>query len=538
MSIKLKQVSNQVKTYDFLEIVLANENPDLKNPFTDARIDGQFWSDKDKKINVEGFCDSSDGSIFKIRFMPKKAGSYNFEINYKQADGSNEKFEGEFKAIDSDNKGLLKKDPDHPYHFIWEGTEEHYFLNGTTTYYLMGWEDDQTIKSIIDRLDSYKINRLRVLIYGREFDKPWGTPVVNCENFKLTLNPWESKFPNDITVPEFDMSRFNVEYWQKYEKMLAYAREKDIIVSAIFYIGAQPLCTLFDEYSQEEYRYYRYGINRLAAYSNVTFDVGNEHDFHRNTMWTREMCHFLRRQDPYGHMLTAHNKIYREGFIDMQMIQEWDAGLNEFILKEKEKLEESGHKFPQVVEEYGYEDLWEHFPGMRAADTRRRCAWEIYMAGGYQTTGESARNGTGTGKDTGGGWVSGRGDDSMTLLESHVIMYDFFTSLDWWKLKPANNLVKEYINYYFFDFEYYKGSGERVTDGNAFCLADEGNTYIVYLPAGGNVELDIKENKYTIKRLNPRDGEFSKIGEIEGATWKSPDVPDNEDWVFLLEKIK
>jgi hypothetical protein len=36
--------------------------------------------------------------------------------------------------------------------------------------------------------------------------------------------------------------------------------------------------------------------------------------------------------------------------------------------------------------------------------------WEIAMAGCYQTTGETANRGTGVPPDTGGGWVSGRGD--------------------------------------------------------------------------------------------------------------------------------
>src|SRR5436190_1993362 len=75
----------------------------------------------------------------------------------------------------------------------------------------------------------------------------------------------------------------------------------------------------------------------------------------------------------------------------------------------------TGRPMPQINEEYGYED---HYPQgwgegrvapARDADTRRRIAWEVTMAGCYQTTGESAANGL-------GGWVNGRGDDSMRML--------------------------------------------------------------------------------------------------------------------------
>ncbi len=537
MKVELSKTRTAVECYDFIEFELKVTNPKFNNPFTEVKIKGEFRSDKGKKNLVEGFCDSDDGSIYKLRFMPKNPGKYEYFIKFLHHEEKEKTITGSIRAEKSNRKGILRADPDNPYHFKWEGTEEHYFLNGTTTYYLMGWEDEQQIKNIIDRLDSYKINRLRVLVYGREFDNPWGTPVINCDEFNMTLNPWSAKFPQDITVPEFDMSRFNVTYWQKYERMLEYARKKDIIISVIFFIGAQPLCVPFNELSEDEYRYYRYGVNRLSAFSNITWDVGNEHDFHRDEMWTRNMCNYIRKKDPYDHMITAHNKIYRENFIDMQLIQNWDAGLYDVIIDEKAKLAKNNLQFPQVIEEYGYEDLWEDIPGMRSAETRRRCAWEIYMAGGYQTTGESARNGTGTGKDTGGGWVNGRGDEDMAMLEGYKIIYDFFTSLEWWKLEPASDeVIEAYYNFSFYDFKYYRSSGERVTYGKALCLANKGKTYIFYLPAGGNIKVSIKENIYSIKRLQPRSGQMIEIGETRGEAWESPDVGDKKDWVFLLQQ--
>jgi len=66
----------------------------------------------------------------------------------------------------------------------------------------------------------------------------------------------------------------------------------------------------------------------------------------------------------------------------------------------------------------------------------------MYMAGGYQTTGERADTGTGWGPDTGGGWINGRGDDSMTMLEGYGHIVDFFTSMPWWRLNPDNDFFE------------------------------------------------------------------------------------------------
>ena len=62
----------------------------------------------------------------------------------------------------------------------------------------------------------------------------------------------------------------------------------------------------------------------------------------------------------------------------------------------------------------------------------RRTAWEIYMAGCYQTTGETARRGTGYWPDTGGGWVNGRGDGSMVMLQGYARIVDFFAGFEPW----------------------------------------------------------------------------------------------------------
>ncbi len=103
---------------------------------------------------------------------------------------------------------------------------------------------------------------------------------------------------------------------------------------------------------------------------------------------------------------------------------------------------------PQINEEYGYEDHYPRWGGnrkwpARTADNRRRLAWEMVMAGGYQTTGERADTGTGWGADTGGGWINGRGDDSMVMLQGYAHMVDFFTSIPWWTLNPDDELIRQ-----------------------------------------------------------------------------------------------
>jgi len=115
------------------------------------------------------------------------------------------------------------------------------------------------------------------------------------------------------------------------------------------------------------------------------------------------------------------------------------------MLSERKEQEKLGRIIPQTNEEYGYEDypMWSPAPPAESADTLRRTAWDIVMAGGYQTTGETAKRGTNVWPDTGGGWMNGRGDGSMTMLKGYGYMVDFFTGFDWWKTEPHDELVTE-----------------------------------------------------------------------------------------------
>lgn len=506
----------RIETYDFIEIAIRVTSPDVVNPFTDGSVQGRFALQGDAPSSVDGFCDSPDGSVFHIRFMPSQAGRYEYAITYKQK-GLEQTHEGSFTAVDANHRGLLRLDPANHRHFIWEGTKEHYFWNGTTTYYLMGW-DDETIRKSIDRLSGLKVNRLRVLVYGRNEPRPWGQPVVPTENFKLHLNPWPAKRPDDTRNPGFDLKRFNVEHWRKYERLLRYAREQDMIVSVILYIGGQVLPTPFEADSEEERLYYRYAVARLAAFSNVTWDLGNEYNFHRKAPdWADAMGHQVKAWDPYDHLTSAHNVTHRtpkSTWLDMQLIQRWDSGQTAYMLSQRQAQEKTGYIIPQINEEYGYEDLWEKYPGQRAAETRRKDAWEVYMAGCYQTTGESARQGTGVAPDTGGGWVNGRGDDAMTMLLGYGHIVDFFTAFDWWDCRPLPEAV----------------------EGSASCLGRPGQLYILYFREGGRAAVQLTDDQYRGKWYNPRAGQWEGSCQGSGPGWTTPATPDDNDWVLWLER--
>jgi hypothetical protein len=515
--VTFSQSAPKIAAYRFVEITAKVEEPGVANPFTDASFTGRFSaSGLAKSTEVEGFCDATDGHLFRIRFMPSAVGDYTYSLTLKLGSKS-ETFRGAFTATEEHLRGQIRVDPEHPWHFIWEGTKEHYYFYGDTAFWLMGWSDDRVVNNNLERLHQLKINRVRVLIHGRA-NSYYSEPIVPGSNFTMFTSPWVAENAADLYHPGYDFTRFNLAYWQRFDRMIQAARDRDMIVSVIFGLGDDPVHT--QPYSEDERRYFRYAVARFGAFSNVTWDLGDDLDSFRDDKWAHEMGTWLKQSDPYKHMATSHpvHDIHQDRTSDwfsFTSVQDWNRNQHEYMLNQRKLQTSTGRIIPQTNEEYGYEDhypVWAPAPPGDSTEVLRRTFWDLAMAGGYQTAGETAKTGTNVWPDTGGGWVNGRGDDSMGLLRAYQHVYDFFTSFDWWNTEPRDELVNS---------------------GN-YCMAAPGNIYAVYLPHGGSVTVRLQVGKYHAEWYSPLNGERIPMPDAEGPSWTSPEAPSRHDWAILL----
>jgi Protein of unknown function (DUF4038)/Domain of unknown function (DUF5060) len=525
-----------VECYDFWEMTLSNPKPVAANPFKDVALEGEVKTPDGKTVKIEGFCDAQDGSVYKIRFMPSVLGRHTYQLKFRQ-NGVEVPTEGSFEAVASKRKGPLRLDVANPEHFIYENGD-HFFWNSTTCYWMLGWKDEAVIQKSLDRLASYGINRIRVAINGRAHggDRWNEKTVVECDEFTFKLNPWVAAKPSDLDDPQFDVSRPNVAHWQKMDRLLLHARARGIIVSFIFYVdGLDHGCDPFKKANMgnaDEQLYYAYAAARYSAFENIMWDIANEYHLFRTPEWANQIAPFLKSKDPYKHLMSVHGSAdfpFRKApWVDVIMYQSWDeCGGYDFIQQARTAQAATGRILPTINEEYGYEghySVWgcgatagKDRPDGRFGLNRSQLAWEMCMAGAYQTTGETAEYGTGAGENTGGGWINGRGNDKMTMLRYYKIMKDIFEQTQYWKLKPRPDLVNV---------------------GN-FCLADEGREYLLYsrvqhcrvrLPAG---------QKYSVTMINPQTGESKQLADadssIDNNAWQYRRHLEGF-WVFILKR--
>ncbi len=299
------QSAPAVAVYDFVEVTAKVAAPAVKNPFTEASISGDFEpAGAREQVAVEGFCDSADGSLYRIRFMPSKSGKYTFHVTFK-AGAAAQSYSGAFTALDQHRRGPLRVDPAYPWHFIWEGTGEHYFFNGTTAYWLMGWRDERTIEYSIDRLvcaqgepDARDHRRAREHLFRRaRDDRGQAGPAF--------LSPWPAQDANDFSHPGFDYSRFNVPYWQKFERMLRYARDRGMVISLVLDMNDGRVHPAAG--SEDERRLHplcggppgRILQHHLGPGGRSRLSIGM-------IKWTHETGTLIEQWDPYHHLATSH----------------------------------------------------------------------------------------------------------------------------------------------------------------------------------------------------------------------------------------
>jgi uncharacterized protein DUF5060 len=91
-AVDFSQSTRSLEAFDFVEVTAKVSAPHPGNPFTDGYIHGTFkTATGNKQWNVEGFCNSEDGSLYRLRFMTPAPGEL---VQQKERVGTLSKIKG------------------------------------------------------------------------------------------------------------------------------------------------------------------------------------------------------------------------------------------------------------------------------------------------------------------------------------------------------------------------------------------------------------------------------------------------------------
>jgi len=499
--------------FEVAEFVVRVKEPPFQNPFTDAELAGVFTTGN-ASLRVAGFADSADGRVFRLRFSPATAGaSYRYELTLKGS-GIDRRFTGSLRCEPSGRDGPVVLDPARPKHFMYAGSRRPFYHLGYTAYHLLDLSnDDAQVDATIEYCAQHGFNKIRFLLtgYPRDFDRrtsadvehgvdaPWKAP--NYGSKPGQVNP----LPAWLGRPHrYDFTRFNVAHWQRVDRAVRRMREDGIVATCIVTIEKQDLPKEYGRLTEHELRLYRYAVTRLAAFDNVWWDLGNEHNEFRDAAWGNRMGALLKEADPFDRLASAH--AYADFFYG-------DSAWADFIITQQYGNEKQVHDWalkhraipkPYVNEEYGYEGGADKPGHGQNSDWTRRCHWAMAMAGGYATYG-----------DWSGGvsyfYMGEPGPGKAAVQLKHLRA--FFEALPFRDLAPHDHLTSR-----------------------GFCLARPPAHYVFYFPPGGTSDIDLGDapvQRLAARWFDPRTGQWQNGPGLRSGK-NTVSAPTEDDWALLL----
>ena len=358
---------------------------------------------------------------------------------------------------------------------------------------------------------------------------------------------------------KYDLNEWNEEYWKRFAQMLEWTFERDIIVQI-------EVWDRFD-HSRENWLKHPFNPGNNVNYTYEEAGFAREYPDHpgqnkqpffyttpeqRNNrvvlpFQQKFVAEMLRHALPYPNVLycidneTSGDEKW--GIYWTEFIQERAkaAGVEVFVTEMWDawdlKAEEHRRTFDHP-ERYGFVDIsqnnhqkgerhWENFQWARerlskqprpintvktyGADTGRYGTdrdgmerwWRHLIGGAAAVRFHRPDSGLGLSAEAGAAIRAGR---------------KLVTAVKPWEVKPANELLR--------------GRGEN----EAYLAAEPGSAYALYFTNGGEVELDLREQKgrFELRWINIQNGDWGKREMVEGGEWRAIAAPNDGHWAGVI----
>ncbi len=556
---------NNTAKWEIYEIKLTTKR-ELTNPFIQVELCCEFLCEEITHI-VDGFYDGiEDGShLWKIRFTPMQEGKWEYKThsNVSELDGQ----DGTFHCTPAVSRGALTINPSFGNWFFRQDGKPQFIANeGWYPHpgngHELSFEDvdykqpsEEDMKKYFEILTDHKVNMIIDIgqLYARQkeitdtsFRWPW--KVIDAKNNKI------------------DKDRFNLDYYQRMERMMEFAKERGLFFSMeLLYDNSvvrprewsnHPLNTenggwlegneygtgwdvMFNiqneihvEYTE---RYLRYTIARFAAYWNVFWCIGSENGnlirlpetllphalfpADKAAEWYNHWGEYVAKKDVYGRLRT-----YGDAGKQPLMV---NNTYNNVILTQDPRDYPRGDvkEYFKAMNAFG-EEFWYYgkpvvIGEMTAStnnqyDVERRLYW-IALTSGYMMARADRHfgpviDGKHIESEKFNGGVLPRIYDDIARMREFIEV----ENVAFWRMRPHDDLL-------------------RTNSELIYCLASEDEEYLVYFVYGGNAEINLLDSE--CRWFNPRTGEKDELETVKCGT-VSFKAPDEDDWVLHIRRLR
>ena len=594
------EVSIEGELKKWHRITLNFEGPNTSemaeiNPFLDYRLDVTF-KNKEHQYTIPGYyaadgkaaeSGSAEGNIWQVRFTPDAIGEWTYHVSFKKGkqvavvntldeatsagfmDGANGKFSiepSDKKGTDNRAKGRLEyvgasylKFAENGKYFIKLGVDAPENLLAYTDFdestNALGFEKnwaphakdfDQSGESFV-----WKGGKGKNLIGAINYLAKEGLNVFSFLTFNVDGDD-RNIFPQLLKVSKdqyeayasikknkqawetmFHKTRYDVSKLDQWERIFEYAESKGMFLH--FKTHETETDHLMDQgsFGLEGKLYYRELIARFGHHLSMNWNLGEENN--QPVENVIEIAEYVSQLDAYDHHLVVHtypNQDNRyEHFIgsqspltgaSLQLSHPEFIDVHPRVLKWREKSEQTGKKWALAVDEPGKANIAllpdDEDPEHNHA--RTRALWGTLMAGGF-------------GVEWYFGYASPNSDLTCQDFRSRDLFWDqnryalqfFEQEIPFWEMIPSDHLTE---------------------DDNSYCLAKEGEVYVVFAEREPNkIRLNLGESgdNYRVRWFDPKNGGDMVYGSLEKVkankrvSLGSPPHSADSDWVILVELL-
>ncbi len=300
----------QTGRWDIFEF--SAKGPSNGNPYLDVTFEATF-SLGNRDVTVPGFYDG-DGT-YKVRFCPDTEGDWRFVTTSSAKELAG--LDGKLTVVPARAGVHGPVRVRNQFHFAYADGKP-YLPFGTTCY---AWThqtvelQEKTFKTLADA----PFNKIRMGVFPKDYIYNTNEPLFDV---------YEKRADGS-----HDMDRPNFECFRHFETQIGRLMDMGIEADIILFhpYDRWGYCTMTEE---QDYRYLRYIVARIAAYRNVWWSLANEYDFLLDTKpmarWDR-FFQIIEEGDPLRHPKSIHNgdvdKNYdhRKPWVDHVCIQNWDV---------------------------------------------------------------------------------------------------------------------------------------------------------------------------------------------------------------------
>jgi len=469
--------------FDTLEVELhaaqAYDAAGHPNPFTEVSLTATVEAPDGGTVEIDGFFDGDGaggavGDVFKLRIFADQCGTWTWTAHSPDAglDGQSGQETCQGTFAGAFGDGPVEVHPAHPRAFRYREGD---------AVYLVGKFLDVAAPAPIQFSHTLLSEELsdgdRQAMLDRHVGMHLNKMNVYLANVGdyggVSTTPWLGSASSN------DKSRFDLARWHTYDHWVQELGDAGLVAQLWFFADDSGFGDLADADRQ---RLIEYGMARHSAYVNTMFTLCLEWQEGWSNGEVETHAEHIQQHNPWDRLVSVHGTTGDfsypgsawADYMDIQSGNSADHGTVHAMGLSNRALAAK----PLINEEFGMGD----------EDTaHRQKAWAAFTAGGA---------GSGT-----GGFLQ------------HLA--DFTAAVPFERMEPADHLV---------------------TGGQVYCLAEVGYEYVLYLPGGGAVDVDLvaMEDKLLADWFDPRTGSTTSAGIVHGSGVATLSAPDGNDWVLHL----